>query len=541
MNKLLRYTIISCSILSVLSCKKQHELTIKKNTDSIIIEQKFITVSNVALGSELLKLKDNTSSIKLKNKDSVIAFYELRKGNPAWKSLKNRNELYRVLQSAEKEGLIPEDYNSKDVLKIVTSNPFKRSDNIVIDLLFTDYYLSFIYHLANGKLNPKNLYNDWVLTPNVFKFNALLNTSLNNDTLYKSTNAYKPQRKIYQQLKTQLPLTKALIHTDSLKTIVIHGDKIRPNNTDNRILNIRKRLNELGFIKDSLVTQSKVLDTLLQEGVREFQASKKLKTDAIIGIKTIDALNESFLDKYNSVLANLERWRWFPRKMGNDYILVNIPNYQLKHITTTDTTQYNIIVGKTSRKTPVFSSTISYLDFNPKWYIPPTIKREDVIPAATKDIDYLRRKNISVFNNQGKQLVLDSINWNSNLPSSYRYVQGSGSSNALGRVKIIFPNKFSVYLHDTPSKSLFKKNYRARSSGCVRVQNVFTLASEILNLSDEKINELVDNQLTKRIHVKKDIKVYFLYWSVVFNEQSKPTFLNDVYKLDKGLAKLLAN
>ena len=541
MNKFLRYTIIFCSLLSIFSCKKQHELTIKENAISVIKEMGFVTISNDALDIELLKLKNNTSSIQLKNKDSVIAFYKLRNGNPAWKSLKNRNELYSTIQSADKEGLIPEDYNFNEILKIVTSNPFNRTDNITIDLLFTDTYLSYSYHLANGKVNPKKLYEDFELTPNVFQFNSILNTSLNSNTLQKTIDVYKPQHKIYKQLKTQLPLSKELIHTDSLKTIAVHGNKIRPNSTDNRIINIRKRLNELGFLKDSLVTQSKTLDTLLQAGVRKFQASRKLKTDAIIGVATIDALNESYLDKYNSILANLERWRWYPRKMGNDYIVVNIANYQLKHITTTDTTKYNVIVGKTSRKTPVFNSTISYLDFNPKWYIPPTIKREDIIPAATKDIDYLRRKNISVFNNQGKQLVLDSINWNSNLPSSYRYVQGSGDNNALGRVKIIFPNKFSVYLHDTPSKSLFKKNYRARSSGCVRVQNVFALASDVLNLTDEKINELVDNQLTKRIHLKKDVKVHFLYWSIVFNEQAEPTFLNDVYKLDKDLALLLAN
>ena len=540
MNKFLRYTIIFCSLLSVFSCKKQHDLTIKESTDSITKEQLFVTVSSDALGTELLKIKNNTSSIQLKNKDSLIAFYELRNGNPAWRSLNNRNELYRALQSVEKEGLIPDEYNSNEILKIVTSNPFKQSDNIAIDLLFTDTYLSFVYHLANGKLNPKKLYDDWKLTPNEFQFNAILNASLNGNTLYKSIDGYKPKHKIYQQLKAQLPLAKALIYTDSLKTIVIHGDKIRPSNTDNRIIDIRKRLNELGFIKDSIVTQSKVLDTILQEGVRKFQASKKLRTDAIIGRETIDALNESYLDKYNSVLANLERWRWFPRKMGDDYILVNIANYQLKHITETDTTQYNIIVGKTSRKTPVFSSTINYLDFNPKWYIPPTIKREDIIPAATKDIDYLRRKNISVFH-KGQKMILDSINWNSSAPSSYSYVQSSGNSNALGRVKIIFPNKFSVYLHDTPSKSLFKKNYRARSSGCVRVQNVFSLASDILNISDEKITDLLDSNQTKRIHAKDEIKVYFLYWSVIFNNKKEPIFLNDVYKLDKELAQKLAN
>ncbi len=540
MKKLLLYTIFFCVLLSALSCKKQHDLTLIKPTDSATIKQLYVTVSSNALNEVLLKLKQDSLSFNLKNKDSVLAFYELCNGKAAWETIENRNTLYTAIKMAEKQGLNPSDYNLTKIEDIISSDPFSTNNNAAIDLLLTDTYLTYSYHLANGKINPKKLYDDWKLDSNVFEFNSILCNSINNNTLSKSFNKYTPQHKIYNQLSKQLLISKALVNSDSLRTIIEHGSKIRPNKSNKRIINIRKRLNELGYLKDSLVTQSEVLDTLLQESVREFQTAKKLKTDAIIGLGTIDALNESYQDQYNSVLANLERWRWFPRNLGEDYILVNVADFKLKHITKKDTTQYTIIVGKTARKTPVFSSQISHLDFNPKWFIPPTIKKEDIIPAATKDIEYLRRKNISVFH-KGKKMILDSINWNSSAPSSYSYVQSSGNSNALGRVKIIFPNKFSVYLHDTPSKSLFKKNYRARSSGCIRVQNVFSLAGEILNMSDDKITSLVDSKKTKRIHVKDTIKVHSFYWSVVFNNNEEPLFLNDVYKLDKELAQKLAN
>ena len=540
MNKLLHYTIFFCALLSVLSCKKQADLTLVETIESTTIKQQYISVSSNVLNEVLLKLKKDSLSFKLKNKDSVLAFYELRNGKAAWEAIQNRNTLYTAISTADKQGLNPSDYNLNKIKDIITSEPFSTKNNAAIDVLFTDTYLSYSYHLANGRFNPKKLYNDWKLDANVFEFNSILSNSLNEKLLAKSFQKFTPQHTIYKQLLKQLPASKALVSSDSLRTITEHGSKIRPNKSNTRIINIRKRLNELGFLLDSLVTQSKVLDTLLQKSVRDFQTSKKIKTDAIIGVGTIDALNESYQDQYNSILANLERWRWFPRNLGENYILVNISDYKLKHVTKNDTTQYTIIVGKTARKTPIFSSQISHLDFNPKWFIPPTIKKEDIIPAATKDVDYLRKKNISVFH-KGKRMILDSINWNSSAPLSYRYVQGPGDSNALGRVKIIFPNKFSVYLHDTPSKSLFNKNYRARSSGCVRVQNVFSLAGDILNFSDDKITNLVDRKLTKRIHVTEDIKVHFFYWSVVFNNKSEPVFLNDVYKLDKELAQKLAN
>ncbi len=539
MNKFLRYIYATLGVLIFISCTKKSDTAEKITTKNDIEKQPNIVVSPKLLAYELHKINVDSAEIKLKHKDSVIAFYHLRNNKPAWGSLKNRNALYLAVKDADKEGLIPSDYNLKQLEAIIHSGKNSSLNNAVLDLFFTDIYLSYAYHLANGKLNPNKLYKDWKITKNSYSYNQLLNESIQNNNLISILENYKPNQKIYQQLKAELARAKNLINTDSARTIVQQGNKIRPNQTNQRIVTIRKRLNELGYLEDSLVTGSTQLDSTLQTRIKLFQQEKQLQVDAIIGEGTVNALNRTHLDNYHSILANLERWRWFPRNYGETSIVVNIPQYQLTYYSKKDSITHNVIVGKTARKTPVFSSVVKHIDFNPLWYIPPTIKKEDIIPSASKNIEYLRKKNISVYNKQGKKLILDSINWKSREPYSYRYIQAAGNNNALGSLKIIFPNNFSVYLHDTPSKSLFEKNYRAKSSGCVRVQNVTQLAANIIDWPEAKIMSTIDKKQAKRVLATKKINVHFLYWTVLFDKNTKPVFLNDVYNYDSELGKKL--
>jgi murein L,D-transpeptidase YcbB/YkuD len=528
-------------ILVVISCKKKHDLTTNGITKDDTIEIQSISISKEVLAQELHYIKIDSSIISLKNKDSVLAFYKNRNGKAAWDNIKNRTALIHALKTADQEGLNPKDYKNIALEKLSSFTPPNSFNNAIVDVYLTDLYLTYAYQLANGKINSNTFYKDWRLDKNSFQFNKRLSHAVDNNKVAYSLQQFKPQHKIYQQLITELPHAKQLADTDSLRTVINHGTKIRPNANDSRITSIRKRLNELGYLEDSLVNSSTELDSVLQESLKQFQLEKNLQVDGVIGEGTISVLNRSFKDEYYSILANLERWRWFPRNFGTHAIVVNIPKYQLTYISPNEQITHDIIVGKTARKTPIFSSIVRHVDFNPKWYIPPTIKKEDVIPSATKNVDYLRKKNITVYNRQGKQMTLDSINWSSNAPYSYSYVQAPGNSNALGRLKIIFPNSFSVYLHDTPSKSLFNKNYRAKSSGCVRVQDVFKLASKVLNWSEKDIIDVIDKKTSKRVLPKTQTNVHFLYWSVVFNEKSEPIFLNDVYQLDQELGKVLAN
>ena len=534
------YSLLTLLFLSFCSCKEskivKSEIKIPK---SKIVNKKIDINNNDILRNLLLLQKDSIFLFSIKNKDSVLKFYEQNKGRAAWTYVKDRNDLYNSILKSYTHGLNPKDYNVSKIKSIVYDAPSELTNSALEDIFLTDNYLTLSYHLANGKIKPESIYRDWKLNKNIFNFNETLIKYLKKHKVSESFLIFSPNDSIYLGLQKQLSLLKNKIKLDTLGKMVTYGKKIKPENSDIRIPEIRRRLNELGFLNDSLVNNVKTHDSILQVSVKQFQVSKKIENDAIIGNETIKALNKNTKDHYLSILANLERLKWFPRNKGINNITVNIANYNLKHATTKDTTIYNVIVGKTTRKTPVFSSKVVYLDFNPKWFIPPTIKKEDIIPAASKDINYLKKKNISVYND-GKKMILDSIDWNTKEPLKYSYIQSSGNSNALGRVKIIFPNDFSVYLHDTPGKSTFKKNYRAKSSGCVRVENVFNLAGEILNETPEKIDSIINRRITKRIYVKDTINVHFLYWTVEFDKKNKPLFINDVYDLDVKLAEKLA-
>lgn len=534
------YSLIILSFLILQSCNNNKTEILNKekiiaSNDSLL---KVISIDQEQFNNHILQLSKDSTNTYFKNQDSILSFYKSRNNKAAWTNLKDRIQLHEAIKNSYQEGLNPDDYNFSEIAKSINKNTFTKS-NIAIDLFLTDMYLEYAYDLANGKTKATDFYDDWVLETNVFLYNNILNNALNNNKVLKSFELYKPTHKNYRQLKSILSNYKAQIEIDTVKTIIAFGDKIRPNKNDIRIINVRKRLTELKFVVDTLNQNSTLLDSTLQENIKNFQKEKNLSIDAIIGSGTITELNKGYKDKYNSILVNLERWKWFPRNFGEDYILVNIPDFKLKHYTKKDTTEHIVVVGKFKRKTPVFSAPIKYVVFNPKWHIPPTIKKEDIIPSARKNPSSLTRKNISVFNREGKPMHIDSIQWNTNAPSTYSYVQGPGRSNALGLVKIIFPNKHSVFLHDTNHRELFKNNFRAISSGCVRVKTPFELTSEVLKWDIKKVDSAIASKETKRAYLKHTTMVYMLYWNVIFDTNNNPTFISDVYNLDDRVSKAL--
>jgi murein L,D-transpeptidase YcbB/YkuD len=195
-------------------------------------------------------------------------------------------------------------------------------------------------------------------------------------------------------------------------------------------------------------------------------------------------------------------------------------------------------VGKTYRKTPVFRDRIRYIEFNPTWTIPPGILRKDILPKVKRDPQYLQNKNMVVLNQQGKQIDIATIDWSQYPGKGFPYLirQQPGPNNALGRVKFIFPNKHLVYLHDTPSKSGFKRAERAFSSGCIRVQNPFHFAE--LLLADKpgwdraKIDAVVESRKTTRVNLSKPLTVMLLYWTAAVDNERRVVFKQDIYDRD---------
>ena len=316
------------------------------------------------------------------------------------------------------------------------------------------------------------------------------------------------------------------------------GELINPGDKDGRIPAIAKRLKTLQVEVDTTALDSTYSEALV-EAVKEFQQSKSIQTDGIIGNSTISELNKSPKDRYKQILANLERWRWYPRDLGEHYIIVNIPNFKLAVVKDGDTVrQHNVIAGAKERQTPIFSDTIDHLVINPTWTVPPTIKSQDVLPKMAADPSYLQRNNMALTGPNGEAVNPSSVNWNSEAAKSYTFTQRAGPSNPLGRVKIMYPNKYLIYLHDTPAKSLFSQTDRAESSGCVRVENALDLAAYVVENQSEwtrdKIEKIVGSGETTIVKVDRPIQVHHFYWTA-WRAGGETVFTNDVYDLDEKI------
>ena len=239
----------------------------------------------------------------------------------------------------------------------------------------------------------------------------------------------------------------------------------------------------------------------------------------------------------------MERWRWFPEDFGNHYTFVNIPDYAIKVIKNNEILQsYNVIVGTDKRRSPVFTSKLGAVIFNPTWTVPPTIIKEDLVPDATKSRRYFGKMHITIFDR--KKNKISPYSWNPEKANNYTYVQDPGDKNSLGRMKIIFPNKFSVYLHDTNHKDGFSRNFRSLSSGCTRVENPLGLAEYVLGDSVRwnrlKIDEKIAEMKTYSITISQKIQHFQLYFTA-WTHNDHFVFRDDVYNLDFDLYCKLRN
>jgi L,D-transpeptidase YcbB len=284
-------------------------------------------------------------------------------------------------------------------------------------------------------------------------------------------------------------------------------------------------------------TITKIYDPKTVLAIKEFQENNGLQSDGIIGAGTVKALNFYKSERREQIVANMERWRWFPDEFGEHYTIVNIPEYCLKVIK--DSVQvdtFNVIVGTEKRRSPVFTSKLNQVVFCPTWTVPPTIIKEDLVPEATKSRGYFNKMRIKIFNYKKKQI--NPWEWKPEDVKKYDYVQDPGKHNSLGHMKILFPNKFSVYLHDTNHKDGFSRNFRSLSSGCTRVQDPLRLAHYVLNDSINYNRALIDTIVKKNktvgIKIKQEIKHYQLYWTA-WSKKNRLCFRDDVYNLDADL------
>ena len=290
-----------------------------------------------------------------------------------------------------------------------------------------------------------------------------------------------------------------------------------------------------------LLVDPTMLDAPLVAALKEFQARHGLEPDGVVGPMTLAALNESVDSKIDRIARAMNQWR-DQGALGERYVWANIPSFTAEgwndgrreiHMKT--------IVGMPSRETPIFSDEIEYTVANPKWYVPVSIARRDKLPKLIEDASYADRKGFAVYERStGLRVSSTAVDWHD--PTSvnrYRLVQEPGSSNALGELKIIFPNRHSVYLHGTPSVSLFKRASRAFSSGCVRLENPVAMANWLAShdtaASESQIRKAVASGKNRHIRFGAPVPVHLTYMTVTVNDEGVPNFWRDIYKRDDNI------
>ena len=344
-------------------------------------------------------------------------------------------------------------------------------------------------------------------------------------------SAVEPVHPQYFLVKQQLKEIHSLI-TLPWDSIRLEGKrKIEPGMKDPSIARIRQRLHILGdlpIMPDSL-PDSLVYDGSLMEAVRSFQQRHGLLMDGIIGQNVLAALNVPPDQRLRTLLLNMERLRWLPEQDDANGVMVNIPEFKLHVYEDAEIRlSMEVVVGKAATRTVVFSDTITYLVFSPTWTLPKSIIRNEILPALEKDPQYLEKKNMEIIGGTKSDPLIR---------------QRPGGNNSLGRVKFMFPNSYSIYLHDTPARSLFQRQERAFSHGCIRVSEPVSLAEYLLRndttWTTEKIKKAMHGGKETIVSLKDPVPVMITYFTAWVDVHGRVNFRDDIYGHDERLAREL--
>jgi murein L,D-transpeptidase YcbB/YkuD len=267
-----------------------------------------------------------------------------------------------------------------------------------------------------------------------------------------------------------------------------------------------------------------------------------------VGTRTLRALNVPVEKRIRQIELNLERWRWLPQNMGNPYIMVNIAGYGLEVVENeTPVLTMKIVVGTAFQKTPVFSGKMTYIEMNPFWNVPHSIATEETLKKIRENPDFFTKENMKVFTagQDGEAVNPASIDWSQHSQNNfpYRLRQEPGPRNPLGRIKFMFPNKHSVYLHDTSDPQLFRKERRGYSHGCIRIEKPMDMAEFVMrgskDWSREKVAAVLKTKVTTVAYLPKPIPVHILYFTAWGNGDGTVHFLEDIYRRDERLDRAL--
>ena len=485
------------------------------------------------------------------NAKLMLGVYEENGFTPIWVNGRNGIQkayaLYRTVGAATEHAMDPENYH----LSLVGGMLADLSDSTVpsrlvdLELALSDMYLSFATHSLRGRINPNSIDPEWFSSPRDQSLANMLASIGDESDVGAQLRSLQPSQPGYLRLKEALAHHREIAANGGWPKVPV-GATLKPGMTDPRVAAVRTRLN----LPETAEQDTALYDEQLQAAVKDFQRLHGLEPDAIIGKDTLAMLNLNASQKARTIEVNMERWRWLPQTLGDRHIRVNIAGFDLEAWQDGKVVSSQaVVVGRDYRRTPVFSGNMTYLVLNPSWEVPPSIAKKDLLPQIQQDPSYLSRMNFQVLEGWGsaeKKLDPAQIPWASLTQSTmnYRFRQGPGPFNALGKVKLMFPNPHAIYLHDTPARNLFAKAERGFSSGCIRLEQPLELSAWALEGTTgwdrTRIDAQVSTGITETVKLKRPVQVHLLYWTTWVNENGDVHFRRDIYGRDALLNAALA-
>ena len=462
----------------------------------------------------------------------------------AWTNPAAVEELAIAIEQAWREGMNGSDYHHSQVQGLVDGS--LELDPAERDVLLTDSLVRLTYQYALGKVDPGQYVDSWNFDrelPQVAPA-TWMGQVIAQGGIDAGLGRLKPDAPMYNALVQALAEYRA-IEARGGWGVIAEGPTLRPGDSGPRIAQLRRRLQAEGDPGATPVADEQSFDAGLEQAVVHFQRRYRLDADGIVGKRTLAAMNVPITRRIGQIRVNLERARML-RDIPDTAVIVDIAGFEVSLYRNGQRLfQGRAQVGRPYRSTPVFSDRITYIEFNPTWTVPPTIYKKDVLPAIKNDPGYLKKKNMQVLTMEGAEVDPATIDWQRYPAQGFPYMirQRPGPDNALGRLKIMFPNEHMVYLHDTPSRDLFNRSERTFSSGCIRVEHADQLAALLLDDPAQwdlaAIDATIEGQKTRRVSLRQPMPIYLVYWTVQVLDNGEVQFKRDPYDRDELILRVL--
>ncbi len=485
-------------------------------------------------------------------KQQIDSIYTLRNFTPIWlNGLRGYKEICEEallqLQSAYLHGLDPEDYQAAEIRQMLSEVlktkkiPLERYKTI--ELTLTAHYLLFNYDLIKGRVNPYKISKYWFYLDKKADVTSSIAELSSSKDLEKHFAAIIPKTDGYQQMTRQLAYYRQIKQNGGWPGISPWSSSyvLEPDSLDPFVPLIRERLKltEVNILK-SAPKDSLRYDAELTSAVKQFQHRHGLEVDGRIGSNTVEFMNISVSEKINQMLLNLERMRWLPSDFGEDFAMVNLPEYKLKVYKNRKVDlEMRVIVGKKTTSTPIFQDTLKYIVFSPTWTVPMSIKSTEMLAKLLNSPTHYSA-DFKFYNgwDLNDEVNPANVDWTKYSESHFPFtvVQQPGPKNALGLAKFIMPNDLSIYMHDTPTDYLFERNERAFSHGCIRLEKPDVLAEYFLR--DQQgwdmaaIKKAMNNDKPIRVDLTHAYPVYLIYLTAFVDELGLVNFREDIYGYD---------